>query len=417
MKFTLKEAKADVSVIVDIYNKIDKLKSTKALGEENKFVRAEIRELRDKLNNSVAFKVYRLVLEKGPAKVQTEILKEPPTKEDKAELLSRLREELKKHKQYKTKLIKNKKLSEKAALRAEQFKNQAKQTRQKENIFSGIRYLTTGGVFTKPKSIINMEINHLERIKEQKTPHPKVKLNYVGTELEFICKANKEDLQKLFAQQKLGSNVYVKTDGSIRGVTLGEYAHEVNVLCKEEDMKSVITKVCNIIKSVGGRVNDSCGMHMHFDMRNRDSIKAFNNMLRILPTLTAIIPNTRLDSEYCVMNKMESLSEFVEKYHNNNNYRRQAINGAAIREHNTIEVRLHSGTLNPAKIVNWFNIIKAAIEYKDIIEHDISVEKYAAFFEVNSALASYIFTRAQKFKGNKIDSVNDELDNNYEIAI
>lgn len=417
MKFTLKEAKADVSVIEDMYREISKIKNKEAKGEENKFVQSEIREIRDKLNNSVAFKVYRLVLEKGPAKVQTEILKEPPSKEEKLELLTRLKEELRKHKQYKDKLIKNKKISEKAAQRADNFVKTSKQNRQKENVFSGIRYFTTGGVFTKPKSIVNMEINHVERIKEPKKPHPKVKLNYVGTELEFICKASKEKLQELFAKAKLGSNVYVKTDGSIRGMDPGEQGHEVNILCKEEDMKSVVSKVCEIIKAVGGRVNDSCGMHMHFDMRNRDSVKAFNNMLQILPTLTAIIPNTRLESQYCVVNQLESLSEFVDKYQNNNNYRRQAINGGAITEHKTIEVRLHSGTLNPAKIVNWFNIIRVAIEYKDTIKHSIPVDKYAAFFEVNSKLASYIFTRAQKFAGKKVDSVADENDTNYEIAI
>jgi hypothetical protein len=265
-------------------------------------------------------------------------------------------------------------------------------------------------VFTAPGSILKLTSNPEQRIRMAKKPHHKMRYNYVGTELEFICKKNQRDLDQDLIAAGLARYVYLKTDSSIRGMKEGEVSHELNILCKEEEMKWVIEKATQVLKAAGGRVNDSCGMHMHFDMRFRDHQKCFNNMVQIYPTLSAIIPNTRLRSEYCLPNPSTDFNEEIS--------RRSAINREAYEKYRTLEVRLHSGTLSAKKICNWFALIKCAVDHPEYIDKKITVETFANFFEVSGKLQEYIKIRSNKFKNAVYDSVLDESEEEqYEMAI
>lgn len=270
-----------------------------------------------------------------------------------------------------------------------------------------------GSVFEENNTIVNMYTTegYKQRIHKAKKPYDKS--NYVGVELELVCKLDKDALAKKFIDSKLAGFVYIKHDGSIR-YKEGEYPHEVTLIAKQNQIIEIVTKVCNVLTdpSVGAYVNNSCGLHVHLDMRAGNIENTYKNFYKCLPILAGMVPQNRVLTDhakrYCAMNQTDN-------WQDNSRNRYVAINTASYNSLKTIEIRLHSGSVNATKICNWIQILMAIANRKDVFTKAFdSIDSFGTTLQLDTKVVEYIKKRTEKFKVDKeFDTDKDHL----EVAI
>lgn len=178
---------------------------------------------------------------------------------------------------------------------------------------------------------------------------PKDAETYVGIEIECIM-PDDADMRELLP---FGKYISVVGDGSIEPDD-GEEGREIRVLVKREEVRDVIPPLIAKLVELGGRVNRSCGLHVHLDQRQtKEPEKAFHKLVRALPLLWTVVPTSRRSNQYCKRNRHAQFNVAA----NGNRYR--AINASAYYRHQTIEVRLFGGTLEANKIINWVETLHA----------------------------------------------------------
>lgn len=293
----------------------------------------------------------------------------------------------------------------------------------------GFKYKMTGGVFLKTGTIITLPdtVDQTARIRQSKSPHAQMKANYIGVELELISLLPREELEKEFIKAKLAGVVNIKSDGSIkteqdRGTP--QYTNEVTLLCRQDMVKDVLGRVCAVLNSskIGAFVNNSCGLHVHLDARNRKPEVMYHNLFKALPMLSGMVPKCRtvsggVENTYCKINKDPKFNagSGVDRY--------QALNPTAFTKYKTIEVRLHSGSTNAAKIINWVNILTNIVDIETMVSDTAkNATDYGRIFNVtNSKLLDYIEKRTAIFTkedSHKADTRGDHFWlNEFEIAI
>lgn len=228
-------------------------------------------------------------------------------------------------------------------------------------VYMGWRYHTVGGVFSSKSEILSLKKTpQIDRLQEEKAPRSVSKTNYLGFEFEFYCALDFAHLSIVLAREGLGGFCNLKRDGSLRAPE-GYYCHEITVLVRQEGFSSIINKLMEVLRSdeVRASVNSSCGFHLHLDMRNRNPYRAYNNLVKSLPLLSNMIPNERrsVEAGYCKLNQTSDLSEYYPDPKSFTTPRRseryQAINPVSLAKFNTLEVRLHYGTLSYEAIIQW----------------------------------------------------------------
>jgi len=279
----------------------------------------------------------------------------------------------------------------------------------------GYEYETVGGVFVKPGSIISIQNNtdQMRRIQTPKKPAKQFKNNYIGIELELFCKLDRPNLLRKFVEARLAGYIYVKDDGSLRPEN-NYYPHEVTILCRQDDVKDIVPKIIKVLRSpdCDAAVNNSCGMHIHIDARNRDPIVMYDRLVRALPLLTKLVPKDRTTNRYCMYNTCSDLKSYyidgkIENGPTNREQRYHAINPVSIASHKTIEVRLHSGTLNAEKIINWIDICTSIVDKE--FDGQLSIpENFYWSIKKDMDLLQYMIKRSTLFdKGPIIDTRAD----------
>lgn len=282
----------------------------------------------------------------------------------------------------------------------------------KENL--GFKYKMSGGVFNEAGNIIKMSqnIDHVARIRATKAPSKNSKDNYVGIELELISKIGREELEKEFIKAGLSGYIHLHSDGSIRSESIhpNETSIEVTMLCKQQDAASIITRACAVLRSnkVDAYVNNSCGMHIHIDARNRSPEKMYQRLVRSLGLLKSMVPKNRTQgshaNQYCRLNE-------TDVFDINSSNRYLAINGAAFSKYKTIEVRLHSGTINAKKIINWANICCSIVDTSFTGNINTSLD-YMTKISNDEVLIGYINERVNMF-----DKYKDAADTRFDHFI
>lgn len=212
-------------------------------------------------------------------------------------------------------------------------------------------------------------IKDFKIISKRKMPTQKFK-NYIGVEIEFICpNYTRAQLEQLFIKAKLTDKIHIGYDGSIqsedndpvKNVDADLYGFEIRILDTEKQIPFTVKKVCNILKKVKAFTNKSCGLHVHLDMRNRNKDKCYTKLYNNLELLKDKVASHRLYNDYCILNSSSNLTT-AEKYN--------AINPKT--SINTIEVRLHEGTINANKINDWIKTLTTIIKYGKIIKKKVS---------------------------------------------
>lgn len=221
---------------------------------------------------------------------------------------------------------------------------------------------------------------------------------YVGIELEFVSQLEDSEINDLLVENDLETFCQVKEDGSVDGDDDYQHAHEICILAKESQVAGIVTKVCKLLKGTS-IVNSSCGMHVHLDMRNRDRTKAYAHLFKAQKLLYSMVPYSRQEGTYC--EPTHDYMAFRDQEVTSTRY--VGINTQAFSSHKTIEVRIHSGSLDATKIINWVKLLVRIVDSKSAkldtgdVEAADSFSEIKRVFRLRGKLAKYAETRILKF--------------------
>ncbi|MBO77642.1 MAG: hypothetical protein CME17_09425 [Gemmatimonadetes bacterium] len=170
----------------------------------------------------------------------------------------------------------------------------------------------------------------------------------VGVELEFFVPLeNNDELQGVAGDNNGVAGVRLAYDASVTATGKD--------ICREREARlfmkygswARLYAVCEKLREVGAEVNASCGLHVHLDCRDCASATAMTTratrLRKALPWLRNMVPRARSASG---------------SYSGRSEGRYQPINTESYHRHQTVEVRLHSGTLNGDKIRNWVEVVR-----------------------------------------------------------
>jgi hypothetical protein len=118
-------------------------------------------------------------------------------------------------------------------------------------------------------------------------------------------------------------------------------------------------------------------------MRNRDVKAVYENLFKTQKFLRKFLTRNRKYNSYCKMNKCDTFDKQVSQ-----GDRYYSINTESYRRHNTLEVRMHQGTLKAKELVPWIHLLLKIMNYKSKLVTNVTTLKQAkAQFEIDEILA------------------------------
>lgn len=222
---------------------------------------------------------------------------------------------------------------------------------------------------------------------------PKTKARYVGVEIELCSILDVEQMQELIVSKGLEDYVTLKEDGSIDSSKGFQHTHELCLLETEKNIQALVQAVCLMLKE-NSKVNRSCGLHVHIDMRSRRKEVAYAKLFAAQKLLYSMCPASRADNTYCYPEfAFEGFDAYSDRY--------KGINVCSYKVHKTIEVRIHSGSLNANKINNWISLLLSIVNTKKKVNegelwNDLTtVEKHV---KLDRKLKRYVVSRLKAFE-------------------
>jgi len=178
----------------------------------------------------------------------------------------------------------------------------------------------------------------------------------------------------------------VRQDGSITGEGQGV---EITILLNTDNGFEPLERLCDVLRNdFNAEVNQTCGLHVHFDFSAHDSSMVLTSGRRVkycLDALSLLVPESRRNNTFC---KLDISKLSGDRYY--------AINLTSFEKHKSLEIRLHGGTINADKIKNWIELIR--IIFKTEISGSCeTVQDLLSKLNLNDRLAEYIDERYQKF--------------------
>lgn len=270
-----------------------------------------------------------------------------------------------------------------------------------------------GGTFLKLQ-----ELARTRRVFERKAPRTNDK--HVGIELEFISKMDKLELASELVKENVQEFVFLTDDGSIKfhdkdgnvvesPVDDFKYRHELTMVAPEQLVHEVIKRMLRAINKDGkSKVGARCGFHVHLDMRNRDKYMVFHNLSKAQHIMYAMNPRSRLDGTTSkgkrdtAWSKKINHSDFDEAMAylgGSSESRYHGINLLALNKHQTIEIRIHSGTTNEEKVSNWVKILTTIANMNSRVETEAhKAETFCEYYGLDESMCTYINSRIAKFR-------------------
>lgn len=244
-------------------------------------------------------------------------------------------------------------------------------------------------------------------IEQNKVPTDPNK-EYLGIEIECITACNTSQLKKIFVEARLHKHVSVTTDGSINVDIPGYHNTEIRILCSEDELQSVMTRVQKVLrdKRVRAETNRSCGVHVHLDQRNRNAELSYKALFNVQSLLRKSQPESRQKSTYCRPNKS---GKFVVTEDRNSDDRYSVINTHAYKKFKTLEVRIHEGTVNCFDLIKWCEFLTGVVNNANQITKPVSSVDELRSLTSNIPMAgmAYIQDRIAAFG-------DEEFDGNYD---
>jgi hypothetical protein len=191
--------------------------------------------------------------------------------------------------------------------------------------------------------------------------YPVTRHNYVGIEIEcFYPIQYYSDIRKSIIKAGLEYNVSITEDSSITPpyiASINYIGREFKLIGIQSEIKSIVKSFCDILSKYKADTNETCGLHIHLDMRNRDVLKCFDRLIKVQPVLFQMMPSSRRYNNYCRPTRSNGGRDHYD-----------AINRGAMSQHKTIEVRMHNGTTSAKEIINFIDILTHVIDNKPLSE-------------------------------------------------
>jgi hypothetical protein len=175
-------------------------------------------------------------------------------------------------------------------------------------------------------------------------PHDKGLYAYkraLGVEIEGTSPLSRAALEEALPYW---SNVV--NDGSIRTIHQNHAPAEIRMLLNRATFDQRLSTICNRLTALGFVTNKSCGLHVHMDSRHvpfNERKKIQKNMTAWLKLLVELVPESRRDNHYCRLDTKSG---------------RYCAVSIETGGKNTIEVRLHSASIDQNKITMWVRLIE-----------------------------------------------------------
>lgn len=184
-------------------------------------------------------------------------------------------------------------------------------------------------------------VDHLEN----EDLKPKKKENHVGIEIECFADISRGEFQEILLEMDLEKFVQITDDSSIESDGGGD-SMELRVLIPEKKLSVVLKKLGKALKEAGCAVNESCGLHVHLDMRNRNVDKCYDKLIKFQDVMYGLVESERWGNDFCMFTNEHSKGQ-----------RYSSINRTSYHKHKTIEVRLHHGTVDVDRIEKWVKLL------------------------------------------------------------
>jgi hypothetical protein len=233
----------------------------------------------------------------------------------------------------------------------------------------------------------------------------------------------------------------VKTDSSIRTYDMGDHRHSIEVVSPVligQNGLDALKVVCDVL-SQHGKINNSCGLHVHHGVNTGDDLVAIlDGWLKIEDTLYECLPVSRKTRPHAkpIRSKVSRLTPRAKEImrsdlrtwwrmklrDRNRQYRYWGINYESVWLRNTIEVRAAAGSVEYKKVANWAEatqriIIEATQNpswFKSGIDNVIAIidgTANASSSPVRAIQVAPTFTVGTKSRyGHKLNSASSLLD-------
>lgn len=237
------------------------------------------------------------------------------------------------------------------------------------------------------------KIHHIFVDKKPTTP-----VNHVGVELEFCAKADKNKLATALFEAGIIKYCSWHNDQSLRPHD-DEIGHELSILAPEDKITVIVSQVCDVLAAIGAEtVERRCGMHVHFDMRNRDKTLVYNNLVACQRWLIRMVAPSRRNGEFC---KSVKSRKFPSNFTGEREERYKSINAAAFYKHQTLEIRLHEGVTDATLINNWIKFLLKIVRYRKVLPKNTkSLRDMFTTFNMNDKIQEYARDRIHFHKVN-----------------
>lgn len=275
-------------------------------------------------------------------------------------------------------------------------RSQAKVKNSSLKVYKGYAIELIAGVHEESSIFLNLKDKYkVNRLNESKEPC--AEFNYIGIELEFFIPHSEKFLKDMLIKHELYEHAEIKYDGSLEldeddyehaDYYIEDYtAYEVTLLCKESEVYDVISRMCSVLYKVDAYINETCGLHVHFDMRNRNHKKVFTNLCHLQKLLFKMVNEDRQDNSYC-RKVTDSDWDTTDRDHY------FAINGReAYSRHETIEIRMHHASLDKREISNWIGLLLKVVNHKKLERETDSLATAKEWYRLDKAIVDYYAMR------------------------
>lgn len=224
-----------------------------------------------------------------------------------------------------------------------------------------------------------------------------IELEFVGSKGSNITNWDSDDFDSFPFHSFKHDGSITSSDSNEVVCSMQEYTAFINGN-NERDWNEVFSTLKDLTNA-GAMVNESCGNHVHLDMRHKSSASYYRTAGKVRDAFNTwahrLVSHRRAYSRYCG----------IQNGHNNNRY--TAINTQCWSEHRTLEVRIGMPTLNPHKLKYWSRLLQYMIRDRNHID---SLEDFMNG-DAPLDLKMYVVSRVRKFENTYINQGMQSLPN------
>jgi len=150
---------------------------------------------------------------------------------------------------------------------------------------------------------------------------------------------------------------------------------EFRVLVCERELTMVKSKMKELFAWMQPDVNNSCGLHVHLDMRNFSPETAVKNLIKARAKMRKMVAKERLNNKFCKAVTPAIAMRALKGKSSVNRYK--DINVCAYKEMRTIEIRLKEGSVDLTDIFGWVDWLQRVAYGKTMTKQTLSYQEKA----------------------------------------